>query len=215
MSQSAVVVHHVPGRMRLRVAGAKSNGRRLQAVRQSLLSLPGVSDIAANSVTGTMVIQYDRALFPDFPRRLAEHGAAEEIEIHDAFTANFQATESMADQSIDQAADKLNQTVQRLTGNAINLKELFPFGILLYGVLFVDRATGASQWLSWVQFALSTYFDLHQEAPVDKVGASIETLRAEMALLHAEDQQRLEAHIASLHEAIQSLARHLPKTKEG
>ena len=188
MSRSAIVVHHVPGRMRLRVPSAKGDAQTLQEVRQSLSSLRGIADIRGNALIGTLVIEYDRALFPEFPHQLSDI-----LRIDDGFSASFKTTESMTDHSIERSAEKLNQTVQRLTGNAINLKELFPFSIVLYAVLFVDRAINAAQWLSWLQFAFSAYFELHQEDPVAKVGISVETLRAEMHSMHAETLKAIEA----------------------
>jgi hypothetical protein len=185
--------------MRLRVPSAKGDAQKLQEVRQSLSSLPGVSRISGNATIGTMVIEYDRTLFPQFPRQLMEHATGQDIvRIEDALTANLQATESVTDQSIERSAEKLNQTVQKLTGNVINLKELFPFSIVLYAVLFVDRAINAAQWLSWLQFAFSAYFELHQEDPIAKIGASIETLRAEMNAMHAETLKAIEVLTAQM-----------------
>jgi len=179
--------------MRLRVPSAKGDAQTLQEVRQSLSSLPGVAGIRGNALIGTLVIEYDRALFPEFPHRLKEI-----LQIDDAFTANFKTTESTVDHSIERSAEKVNRTIQKLTGNAINLKELFPFSVVLYAVLFVDRAINASQWLNWLQFAFSSYFDLHQEDPVAKIGASVETLRAEMHSMHAETLNAIEALAAQM-----------------
>ena len=81
---------------------------------------------------------------------------------------------------------KVNRVVQTGTGQAVNLKEIFPFGIILYAVLFVDKAIAASQWLSWLQFAISSYLELHDSEPIAQVGESVEALRAELQTLREE-----------------------------
>jgi hypothetical protein len=78
--------------------------------------------------------------------------------------------------ALDQFAGKVNRAIQSVTGETVNLKELFPFSRLLYAVFFVDRAVNAARWLNWLQFA-------------NKVGQSVEALRAEINAMHADLRQ--------------------------
>lgn len=55
-------IHHVPGRIRLRVPGLKKNEREAQAIETFLATTKGVSDISVNTVTGSITINYDTAL---------------------------------------------------------------------------------------------------------------------------------------------------------
>ena len=60
----ATVVSQVPGRVRLQVAGLRSDAQRAARVEESLRRLAGVSSASVNALTGTVLVQYD-------PRRVA------------------------------------------------------------------------------------------------------------------------------------------------
>jgi Heavy metal associated domain 2 len=62
----ATSIHHVPGRLRLTVTRFKADPAALGAARRSVLAMTGVVEAAANPVTGSLVIRYDRQqLDPD------------------------------------------------------------------------------------------------------------------------------------------------------
>src|ERR1017187_10222289 len=80
MSQrSARVVHHVKGRIRLKLHDAKGNHRLLESVQQSLSPIAGVRNVEVNSATGTIVVHYDETMLPDFAQTLANHGESEDL----------------------------------------------------------------------------------------------------------------------------------------
>ena len=68
----ATVLHHVPGRIRLRVLSAKGDHRRLEELQHGLWPLESVRQVTTNPVTGTVVIHYDPQQFAHFPARLVE-----------------------------------------------------------------------------------------------------------------------------------------------
>lgn len=76
-------VHHVPGRLRVRVPRVKNNPEYGRVVETSIAGMEGVSAVQANPVTGSVIIHYDprtaevSALFA----RLADHGLATETAI--------------------------------------------------------------------------------------------------------------------------------------
>ena len=215
MIHDAIVLHHVAGRMRLRVPGAKGNSKILEEIRRALLPLEGVRDVATNSTIGTVVIDYDAARAAEFPRRLTDHVADRKIlRLQRAFASNVETTTSITDESLEMLAEKVNQKVQNATGSTINLKELFPFSLVIYAVLFVDKAVNAAQWLNWLQFAFSSYMELHQDKPVAKVSASIEALRAEIANTHTETLETLSAQIAGLERTVRGLRQQMNKADE-
>src|ERR1035437_4468295 len=80
MSQrSARVVHHVKGRIRVKLHDAKGNHRFLESVQQSLSPVAGVRNVEVNSATGTIVVHYDETMLPDFAQKLAAHGESEDL----------------------------------------------------------------------------------------------------------------------------------------
>ncbi|MBN1106158.1 MAG: cation transporter [Deltaproteobacteria bacterium] len=52
-------VHHVPGRLRVRIPPIKSRPKMAKKIQSFLSGLEGVEDIAFNHVTGSVVINYD------------------------------------------------------------------------------------------------------------------------------------------------------------
>jgi hypothetical protein len=186
-------LHHIPGRIRLRIPAAKGQAATLQQVRDALMPLEAVRRVSTNETIGTIVIDYNPALHRQFVRDLARTERLNELlSVRDGAANQLHTTESLADHSIDRAVDKVNRGVQRATAGAINLKELLPFSILFYAVFFVDKALAAAQWLSWIQFAFSSYVELHQEEPVAKINASVEALRADVAAMHEETMRAIE-----------------------
>lgn len=53
------VVHHVPGRLRIRILRLKGSPGEAARVEAQIDSIRGVSNVAANAVTGSVVIHYD------------------------------------------------------------------------------------------------------------------------------------------------------------
>lgn len=60
-------LHHVPGRLRLRLAALKGDGSAVARACAAARAVPGVVDVTANGATGSLVIHYA-------PHRLAPAG---------------------------------------------------------------------------------------------------------------------------------------------
>jgi hypothetical protein len=59
ISNSVKVVHFLPGRVRLKVAGAKRNPAYAGHLREAFLAVPGIRSIEVDSLTGSVLIHYD------------------------------------------------------------------------------------------------------------------------------------------------------------
>ncbi len=86
---TASVVHHLRGRMRLRVP-AKGDPNRLSAIGENLKSLPGVTDVRTNATVGSVLIIYNPTGQSDFLRALAAHASARHL--FEALTTGSRAT---------------------------------------------------------------------------------------------------------------------------
>src|SRR5512143_1346308 len=53
-------IHHVPGRLRIKTALLKRNDAQAIAVRALLGAMPGVTAAEVSTLTGSIVINYDR-----------------------------------------------------------------------------------------------------------------------------------------------------------
>lgn len=155
-----------------------------------------------------MVIQYDSALFAEFPGALEEYASQYEL-----FAMPCPDTEpciSDADRSISRAFSNLNRSIQEALGNAINLKELAPIAVAIYGFLFVDRNVAAAQWLNWLQFALDTYIDLHEGEPVAELGHKLEAMGARILERQSVTETALIKELAEIRAELREISKRLP-----
>jgi hypothetical protein len=53
-------IHHTPGRLRIKAQQFKRNERQASAVRLALEQAPGITAADINTLTGSVVINYDR-----------------------------------------------------------------------------------------------------------------------------------------------------------
>jgi len=53
-------IHHVPGRLRVRIPGLKSNVAAGQDLKRALLEVAGISEVELNPRTGSVLVHYDR-----------------------------------------------------------------------------------------------------------------------------------------------------------
>lgn len=52
-------IHHVPGRLRVRIAAAKRNAPVARAIERAVSSVPGVTSVRCNELTSSVVIAYE------------------------------------------------------------------------------------------------------------------------------------------------------------
>src|SRR5437763_7174615 len=209
MSTSADLAHHIAGRLRLRIPAAKGNPDLLRSIKESLERMPGVHRVKTNVKLGSVVLQYDPAAFTDFVRTITEHAAQ-----HDLFTVAAEDTTpcvSETDQSLKRLLSEVNRTVHHATGGVINLKELFPLALGLYGLVFVNRSAAAAQWINWIQVAFDTYIDLHEDEPVAEVAEAIESLGALLIEQQTQSMETLRCELASLRAEVRAIADRQPR----
>ena len=58
------LVHHLPGRLRLRSTALKRDARAIEDRRLQLAQVSGVTSVEANPSTGSFLLKYDRAVLP-------------------------------------------------------------------------------------------------------------------------------------------------------
>lgn len=59
---TAVVVHRLPGRVRLRPTGLHRNPTQKARIEQRMVRYPGIRSVSANTLTGTVLIHFDATL---------------------------------------------------------------------------------------------------------------------------------------------------------
>lgn len=82
---SVKVIHFAPGRVRLKVAAAKNNPAYSGPVREAFLAVPGIHSLEVNSLTGSVLIQYDsRSLLADDAISALTHALRQQFPALDA-----------------------------------------------------------------------------------------------------------------------------------
>jgi hypothetical protein len=56
-------VHHVSGRLRVKIAGLKHQGHQAEKIRNLFCGLYGIDKISVNTLTGSVVLYYDPLVF--------------------------------------------------------------------------------------------------------------------------------------------------------
>src|ERR1035437_3431551 len=152
IQRSARVVHHVKGRIRVKLHDAKGNHRFLESVQQSLSPVAGVRNVDVNSATGSIVVHYDETMHPDFAQTLANHGKSvdlfslepAELSEVDAIAnklereAQFLAQHSDVAKSAVNFVSQIDQALKQATNNTVDLKVLLPMGLAIYAFLELE-----------------------------------------------------------------------------
>lgn len=69
-------VHHLPGRLRIRIRSLKKNAVQAERIQQFFDPMPGIISVKVNLTTGSALIGYDEALVnaDELMTTLEEHG---------------------------------------------------------------------------------------------------------------------------------------------
>ena len=165
------VVHALPGRVRLKVAKVKGNPELARNAQEKLAAVPGIQQVEANPVTGSVLVLFDLASV-----------AAETIEPLGEVLAEFfpeiealSLISGLASMAANPGADAnpggsliagvqgLNAEVGRITGG-LDLKLLVPLALLFFGVrgLLAAEKTTFPAWHDYFWFAFSSLVMLNR-----------------------------------------------------
>jgi hypothetical protein len=173
MAHEAEIVHHVRGRVRMKIKAAKGDECLLEQIRQALAPIPGVRDISVNPATGSVIMYYDPDAHGEFHARLEQHGAghicmqrAPRSEVDDVADqlereAEFLAEHSEAARAVVEFCRALDREVKIATNNAVDLKVLVPLGLAAYTFVYVGIEAATPVWLTLGLFALNHFVEMH------------------------------------------------------
>jgi hypothetical protein len=172
------VVHHIPGRLRVRIPRSKRHPHLLHELRDFVSGLGGVERVEINPVTGSVLVHYHpesqeqiqsllrqsrgaSGFSADVPPELSEgDDLAEKIEREAAFLA----AHSEAAAQLVNAVKHLNRQIRQATDNAVDLKVLLPAGLAICA--FVAGAEAATPlWVTLAIFSFNSFVVLHHPIP--------------------------------------------------
>jgi hypothetical protein len=169
----AHVAHHIPGRMRVKIAEGKNNPELLAKISQSLASLKGVQAVTPNPQTGSILLQYApeahedihdhvHGVFdehvPEPPRPLGE---IEHIADNLEREAEFLANHSHFARVVVDGAKMLDREVKLATGNAVDLKVVIPLGLAAVAFVEIGIHAATPVWVTLALFSLNHFVEMH------------------------------------------------------
>jgi cation transport ATPase len=161
------VVHHLPGRIRMKIPAGRRNRRVLEQVATFIRGLDGVHQVEANPITGSVVVHYN----PEHQEQLQSYlpaGFGEGAEMIEAIEreAEFLSHHSQAAATLVESASALDKTVRRSTGGLLDLKVLLPALLAVWAFVEVGIETSTPLWVSLGIFSFNSFVVLHRSPPI-------------------------------------------------
>lgn len=153
------LVHHHPGRLRLRSPAFVDSDAAALPAREALLSSGAVLDVAHDERTGSLLVVYAPGrIAPDTLAALA----AEATGLRLAPAAPDHPERSIGGRIID-AFDKLNTRTLELTGSRVDLRFAVPATLagLSVVVLVAAKETRVPRWESLAYWSINFFILLH------------------------------------------------------
>ena len=180
-AKPARIVHHVPGRLRIKVMDARAEAEFFTAVQRVIGILPGVASVRVNPASSSIVVDY-RPSDTIFHSRLQEDPEVGSLlrldgedllftEIEETLAAGVHYLErhSYLAESIVSTAEHLDFNLRTASHGYLDLKVLLPLGVAAATSLRKARHRGTPVWLTLSIFAFNTFITLHR----DRIGAPV------------------------------------------
>lgn len=172
------IAHQVPGRIRMKVAGAKGNPAVLEEVRATFASIPGIEEVKVNPATGSIVLNYDTGRHEEFHGHLHSRYSDNLAHGHSAPTneidelarkieaeAEFLAEHSHAARMVVDFCKQVDHEIKLASGNTIDLTLLLAVGVAGITILEVGASAATPVWVTLTIFGLNHLINAHS-APV-------------------------------------------------
>ena len=177
----ARVVHHIPGRVRIRVHKDSRHPHALQQLKTDLVAQPGVHGVEVNETAGSVTVKYDS-------QQYSAPGILGVLQDLDTLTSlvmeapHIEGTDKEKDGghsktalTVAEALDDLDRRLSALTGQTVDLRVLFPLGLVGAGLwqiskhgLMFDMIPGwLLVWLGFDAFLKLHTWQHNQESPAE------------------------------------------------
>jgi hypothetical protein len=171
VTEGLKIVHALPGRVRLKLPQIKGNPELARNAQKKLAGVPGIMQVKANPVTGSVLVLYDLAAsMSETVEPLAavlgefspEITALDLMSWLTSMPANPDASAHPGG-SLTAGVQALNAEVGRITGG-LDLKLLVPLTLLFFGVrgLLASEKTTVPAWHDYFWFAFSSLVMLNR-----------------------------------------------------
>ena len=184
------IAHQVPGRIRMKVAGAKRNPSVLEEVKAAFALIPGIEEVKVNPATGSVVLNYDTERHDEFHGHLHSryrdnlaHGQAaptneiDELARKIEAEAKFLAEHSHAARVVVDFCKEVDREIKLASGNTVDLTLLLAVGVAGITILEVGASAATPVWVTLTIFGLNHLINAHS-APEQAPRAGVAAARA-------------------------------------
>ena len=163
----------------MKIPAAKGNEDLLEQIKHALGGIPGVEEVSANPVTGSLVVNYDPNRAGDLRLKLESQTKQPISLVHPAPVkplpasevdelartiedeAEFLAEHSHTAKAVVDFFKYLDDEVKLATNNAVDLKVIFPLGLAVYTFLELGFEAATPVWLTLGLFAVNHFVEMH------------------------------------------------------
>jgi hypothetical protein len=170
----AKVAHHVPGRLRLKVEGARDNPALLDGLKEVFAGVPGIDAVVVKPDSASLVLHYDPRLEAEIEARFARHNSGQvdpgrerlgdeidRLATQVAAEAEFLAGHSQWTHAAVDFCKGFDRQIRAATDNAIDLKIVLALGLAVVTFVGVGAAAATPMWVTLVLFALNHFIEQH------------------------------------------------------
>ncbi|NIF80663.1 hypothetical protein F3J20_25300 [Paraburkholderia sp. Cy-641] len=171
------IEHKVPGRVRMRIPGAKHNPAYLEMFQNVFMSIPGITKVKAKHDTGSIVIHYDLKREREFQAHFHHYCAQNDMSVHAALPgdeigeiakkieaeAEFLAERSHTVRVAVDTIRKLDYQIKSLSGNTIDLKIVLVAGLAVVTFAEIGAEAATPMWVTLALFAANHFVELKHE----------------------------------------------------
>lgn len=168
------VVHALPGRVRLKVAKVKGNPALARHVEEKLAQVPGIRQVEAKPVTGSLLVHYDTdQLFSLASMEILSVTLGElfpEIEVASMSTGLAALAENPVPgngpgiaEHITGSFGTINTGIGKITGG-LDLKLLVPLALIFLGLrgLWTSEKVASPSWSNLLWFGFASFVMLNR-----------------------------------------------------
>jgi hypothetical protein len=167
------LVHHHPGRLRVRAAVLRDDAELAERITQALEGMPGIARVTHNARTGSVLVEYEPGLVE--PDAIAEQ-IAKTAQLISPFDPRAAKPVFRPAGALIEGTRELNAIAEELTGGRVDLRSLVPAalaGAAAYSFAF-GKGPRLPRWDNLLWWSYSVFHSLHAREIADHPGADLE-----------------------------------------
>ncbi len=178
------IAHQVPGRIRLKMSGAKGDAEQLEQIKLAFGAIPGIEKIDVNPDSGSIVLKYDADRHDEFHSGFSSRymdqqpapirppaGEIDQLANKIQQEAEFLAEHSKTARALVDFCKRVDVEIKSASGNLIDFKMFLVVGLVGVTVLEIGAAAATPVWVTISLFGMNHFVEM-QTANARRADAS-------------------------------------------